>query len=312
MAAVTEVLPYFTEGSRTLKVRLQVENKDYQFRPDMFVDVEFILQLAPTVTVPSSAVIDSGNHAIVYVVSDKGIFEPRFVETGWRFNTRTQILDGLSPDEQIVVSGNFLIDSESRMKLAAAKLMDDQNQAKATTVTNQVKGRSFPTVMTNMTEVLKAIDPICGMTIDSAKAEKEDLTADLNGKTYYFCSEECLEDFHRHGPKIENTIPQHDSKAATMNMPTEHTDHNALNNGSMDMSMNNSSQKTQEKAQDPVCSMDVDINHALSADLTSEYEGTTYYFCSPQCKERFEQSPADFTDAQISKEMPGHEGHIHD
>ena len=74
---------------------------------------------------PSGAVIDSGKSKTVYVVIEEGVFEPREVVTGWRYNDRVEIVEGLKPGEKIVVSGNFLIDSESRMKLAAARLMED-------------------------------------------------------------------------------------------------------------------------------------------------------------------------------------------
>ena len=71
-----------------------------------------------------SAIIDSGKRQTVYVVVGEGIFEPREVMTGWRFNDRVEIVKGLQAGEKIVVSGNFLIDSESRMKLAAVRLME--------------------------------------------------------------------------------------------------------------------------------------------------------------------------------------------
>jgi Cu(I)/Ag(I) efflux system membrane fusion protein len=91
----------------------------------MFVDVDFHISLPPALTVPADAVLDSGRRKIVFVALEGGYFEPREVVTGWRFDDRVEIVKGLAAGEEIVVSGNFLIDSESRMKLATVGLMAD-------------------------------------------------------------------------------------------------------------------------------------------------------------------------------------------
>jgi hypothetical protein len=88
----------------------------------MFVDVEFPIILPPTLAVPADAVLDSGMKKTVFVDRGNGFFEPRQVETGSRLGGRVEITKGLKPGERIVVSGNFLIDSESKMKMAAAGL----------------------------------------------------------------------------------------------------------------------------------------------------------------------------------------------
>ncbi len=119
-APVSQVLPQFDPATRTMKVRLEADNPDYLLRPEMFVDVEFPVNLPAAVSVPVDAILDSGLKKTVFVDRGQGLFEPRQVETGWRLGDRVEILQGLSPGERIVVSGNFLIDSESRMKLAAA------------------------------------------------------------------------------------------------------------------------------------------------------------------------------------------------
>jgi len=122
-AMVSDIFPEFDAPSRTLKVRLEMDNPQMKFRPDMFVDVDFLIPLPPAITVPAGAVLDSGRRKIVFISLDEGYFEPREVVTGWRFGDRVEIVKGLAPGEKIVISGNFLIDSESRMKLAVAGLM---------------------------------------------------------------------------------------------------------------------------------------------------------------------------------------------
>lgn len=119
-ARVSEVLPLFDAATRTLKARLEADNPDYLLRPDMFVDVELPITLAPTIAVPSDAVFDSGRKQTVFVDRGEGFFEPRQVETGWRFGDRIEIVKGLTPGERIVISGAFLLDSESRMRPAVA------------------------------------------------------------------------------------------------------------------------------------------------------------------------------------------------
>jgi RND family efflux transporter MFP subunit len=122
-AKTSDVLPQFDAATRTLKVRFELENSGYTLRPDMFVDVEFPISLPPAVTVPADAVIDSGLKRTVFLARGNGYFEPRMVETGWRLGDRVQITNGLEPGERIVVSGNFLLDSETRMKSVAAAAM---------------------------------------------------------------------------------------------------------------------------------------------------------------------------------------------
>ena len=115
-AAVADNLPQSEAGGGTVKLRLDVDNAALRLRPDMLVDVEFPVRLQPAVTVPVDAVVDSGARARVYVEHGEGIFEPREVETGWRFGDRVEILSGVRPGEHVVAAATFLVDSESRLK----------------------------------------------------------------------------------------------------------------------------------------------------------------------------------------------------
>jgi multidrug efflux pump subunit AcrA (membrane-fusion protein) len=114
-ARVGNVLPQFDPISRTLQVRLEADNPRFTLKPDMYVDLEFAVRTRTGLVVPKEAVIDSGLRKIVYVDRGNGYFQPRTVQTGWRMGDRVQIVDGLQAGEHIVVSGNFLVDSESRM-----------------------------------------------------------------------------------------------------------------------------------------------------------------------------------------------------
>jgi Cu(I)/Ag(I) efflux system membrane fusion protein len=117
-ARVSDVPPQFDPVTRTLKVRLELDNPGFILKPDMFVDVELRVTLPPAISVPSGAVVDTGLHRTVFVERGEGQFEPREVQTGWRHEDRVEIVQGLAPGERIVTSGTFFVDSESRMRLA--------------------------------------------------------------------------------------------------------------------------------------------------------------------------------------------------
>jgi RND family efflux transporter MFP subunit len=108
--------PIFDEETLTLKVRLEASNPQQALKPGMFVDVEFPVDLPETLVVPADAIVDSGLRKTVFVERGNGSFEPRLVETGWRFDDVVEVTKGLMPGERIVISGTFLLDSESRMK----------------------------------------------------------------------------------------------------------------------------------------------------------------------------------------------------
>ena len=115
-ATVSNVLPLFDTASRTLKVRLEAVNPGNILRPGMFVDLELPVKMPPAIAVPSEAIIFSGLKKTVFIDLGNGYFEPREVQTGWRLGNNIEITKGLKPGERIVISGNFLIDSESKLR----------------------------------------------------------------------------------------------------------------------------------------------------------------------------------------------------
>jgi Cu(I)/Ag(I) efflux system membrane fusion protein len=167
-AKVSPVLPQFDPATRTLKIRLVADNPGYVMRPDMLVNVELPVNGLPAIIVPLDAVLDSGLKKTVFVDKGNGFFEPRQVEIGRTLGERVEIAGGLMPGEKIVVSGNFLIDSEARMQQAASG------------ITGKI-GR----------------DPVCRMNIDEDRAKTEGNTRDYKGKSYFFCSPECLAEFDK-------------------------------------------------------------------------------------------------------------------
>jgi len=117
---LTYIYPQLENMTRTLKVRLEFPNPDIELKPDMYANVELQIDYGRQLSVPAEAVLDAGDEQVVFVAHEGGYFEPRKVEVGGKVGGRYIILSGLKPGERIVTSGNFLIDSESRLKTAMA------------------------------------------------------------------------------------------------------------------------------------------------------------------------------------------------
>ncbi|HKO89283.1 MAG TPA: efflux RND transporter periplasmic adaptor subunit, partial [Burkholderiales bacterium] len=113
------VYPTLTPESRTVAVRIELSNSDGALKPGMFAQVEIASGgNKPSLTVPSSAVIDSGTRTVVLVDLGEGRFEPREVKLGARTSQFAEIRAGLRDGELVVVAANFLIDAESNLKAA--------------------------------------------------------------------------------------------------------------------------------------------------------------------------------------------------
>ena len=263
-AKVCQALPQFDSATRTLKVRLEASNPGSLLRPDMFVNVALPIDFPPTIIVPADAVLDSGLRKTVFVDRGNGFFEPRAVETGWRSGEEIQICGGLMPEERIVVSGNFLLDSESRMKQAAAV----------------VHGAT-------------ATDPVCGMEVEELTARTAKLTTDHDENTYYFCGSNCKSQFDAqpgHYPqrpmaKVATEVKEENLPATPESMGTS-LPANAAAPAAPSAEENG--------CKDPVCGMAVDEKEAKVANRQSQYEGKTYSFCSDTCKTKFDKSPSQF------------------
>jgi membrane fusion protein, copper/silver efflux system len=117
---ITFVYPTMQAESRTVKVRLELPNRDGLLRPGSYVDVVAHLDSADGVTVPADAVLDSGLRQVVFVETAPGVFEPREVRVGQRGDGRALLLSGLAEGERVATRANFLLDSESRLRAALA------------------------------------------------------------------------------------------------------------------------------------------------------------------------------------------------
>ncbi len=113
---VIYVSPTLDMETRTATARLEFANPDGRLKPGMFATAEISVDLGERLAVPAEAVLDSGTRRILFVDKGKGLLDPREVTVGVKGDGVWEILNGLQEGEPVVVSGNFLVDSESRLK----------------------------------------------------------------------------------------------------------------------------------------------------------------------------------------------------
>lgn len=122
---ITYIDPYLEAKTRTIKVRMEFENKDWELKPDMYsnVTLESVID-KKSVAVPEEGIIRSGEKDVVILVNKSGGFESREVTLGAAADGYYQVLKGLKGGEEVVTSSGFLIDSESKLKEAINKLQE--------------------------------------------------------------------------------------------------------------------------------------------------------------------------------------------
>ncbi|MFQ5515625.1 MAG: efflux RND transporter periplasmic adaptor subunit [Myxococcota bacterium] len=122
---VAYIYPTLNEVSRTLTVRLEFENPDIRLKPGMFATVYIQYRRRDDVlAIPNEAILDSGRRKLVFVAKPDGHFEPREIVTGLAGDHNvTEVLSGLEAGEEVVVSGQFLLDSESQLQEAIRKML---------------------------------------------------------------------------------------------------------------------------------------------------------------------------------------------
>ena len=130
---VAYIYPYAESKTRTIKVRIEFDNPDLMLKPEMFVNIRLDASQQDLATViPAEAVIRSGSEDQVFVVRGPGKFEPRKVQLGLQSDGRVIVLAGVQPGEEVVTSAQFLIDSESKLREATAKMAEVGESESAT------------------------------------------------------------------------------------------------------------------------------------------------------------------------------------
>lgn len=118
-AKVAFVSPVLATSTRTLRVRFDVDNADGALRPGQYATVELDVALGDGIAVPVEAVIRTGDRDVVFVETRPGRYAPRAVELGRKVGNEYEVRSGLESGERVVVSAQFLLDSESRLRASA-------------------------------------------------------------------------------------------------------------------------------------------------------------------------------------------------
>jgi Cu(I)/Ag(I) efflux system membrane fusion protein len=119
-ARIEFIYPTVSSETRTLRVRLAIDNPRGVLKPGMYGRVRVSGRAGSALTVPGEAVVNTGEHQYVFLARRDGHFEPRMVWTGALDGDRVQIVKGIAEGDTVVASASFLIDSESRLKAAIA------------------------------------------------------------------------------------------------------------------------------------------------------------------------------------------------
>lgn len=110
--------PIFDAMTRSIRARIKTDNPDDLLKPNMFVDVEMYSDLGADLAIPKEAIMDTGTRKMVFISLPNGYFKPQEIKIGVSTDEYAQIKEGLKEGDIVVVSGNFLIDSESKLKAA--------------------------------------------------------------------------------------------------------------------------------------------------------------------------------------------------
>ncbi len=115
---VRAVDPVVDSMTRSVRARIEIPKAGGRLKPDTYVDVALKIDIGEALTVPKSAVIDTGVRKVVFIVSEDKSFQSRDIKTGPEVGDDIVVLDGLSEGDKVVSSGAFLVDSESSLKAA--------------------------------------------------------------------------------------------------------------------------------------------------------------------------------------------------
>jgi Cu(I)/Ag(I) efflux system membrane fusion protein len=136
---VIDILPTLDTTSRTIKVRIELPNPSGQLKPGMFASVNIINNPQSSLVVPEQAVIRTGTRNVVIVGREQGRFEPVVVQLGQSDGNKIAVLQGLKAGQRVVISGQFLIDSEANLQ----GILDKLNTGQPITSSQTIKRSTY-------------------------------------------------------------------------------------------------------------------------------------------------------------------------
>jgi len=137
---VQAILPEIDPATRTLRARVELGNPERSLVPGMFVSISLAGPASESLIVPTEAIIETGRRTVVIRAEPNGTFAPADVGIGLEANGQTEITTGLREGDRIVVSGQFLIDSEASLRSAITR-MDTMSEPAGETITHEGEGR---------------------------------------------------------------------------------------------------------------------------------------------------------------------------
>ena len=144
---VSAILPEVNPATRTIKARIELANPGGQLVPGMFATVSFAPAARKDVLlVPTEAVIQTGKRSVVVVAQGEGKFAPVDVEVGVDSNGQTEIRKGLQAGQKVVISGQFLVDSEANLKASTTRMGDAPADTAAKGVIKKPRDNASPGV----------------------------------------------------------------------------------------------------------------------------------------------------------------------
>ena len=126
---ISSMDPTLNPKTRTARVRLEVNDPKKMLKPETYVNAVIHSDLGTSLSIPVDALLPNGDFDYVFVHQGSGVFEPRRVVIGQKASDRYPVLAGLRAGEEVVVSGNFLIDSESQLRAGAGKAFYEGQEA---------------------------------------------------------------------------------------------------------------------------------------------------------------------------------------
>lgn len=136
---IAYIYPSLDAKTRTAKIRLELANPNFIFKPDMFLNMKIKINLGRHLVVPEDAVMDTGTEQYVFINKGQGYFEPRLVKVGTTSAGYYAIESGLAADEEVVTAANFILDSESRLKGVFANMGKPQQGSKQSAAISSLK-----------------------------------------------------------------------------------------------------------------------------------------------------------------------------
>lgn len=120
--SIISVDPILDKESRSVRIRILFDSKGMKLLHDAYINIEVYIPIGKKLIIGEDAIFYTGTRNIVFVAKDEGYFEPREVNIGRKFGEFYEVISGVTENEKVVISANFLIDSESQLKASLSQM----------------------------------------------------------------------------------------------------------------------------------------------------------------------------------------------